>query len=334
MIHHVYSVVARRRRRFYATHPERRRRLSNPVISVGNLAVGGRGKTPAVAAIAARLLAAGERPAILSRGYARRRPEPGVVVVRDPSGIRADLDRAGDEALMLARALDGAAVLVCEDRYLAGRLAEHHFGCTVHLLDDGFQHLRLHRDIDLVMIAREDLEDPRTLPSGRLREPLEAMRDADAIVALEDADVNGLATGKPVWRARRQLLPARWVEEEGAREAVTPAAGAVVALAGIASPQRFFADLRAAGWPIARTIAFRDHHRYSQRDLERIAREARAAGAALVVTTEKDAVRLLPLRPLPIAVAWVPLVLTIEPEAAFGDWLASAVAAARGARHG
>jgi tetraacyldisaccharide 4'-kinase len=332
VIHHVYSAVARRRRRFYAAHPERQRRLSRPVISVGNLAVGGRGKTPAVAAIAARLLAMGERPAILSRGYARRRPEPGVVVVRDPSAMRADLDRAGDEALMLARALDGAAVLVCEDRYLAGRVAEHHFGCTVHLLDDGFQHLRLYRDIDLVMIAREDLEDPRTLPSGRLREPLEAMRDADAIVALEDADVNGVATGRPVWRARRRLLAARLVEEGG--EAVTPAAGAVVALAGTASPGRFFADLRAAGWPIARTIAFRDHHRYNRRDLERIAREARAAGAALVVTTEKDVVRLLPLRPLPMAVAWVPLAMTIEPEAAFGTWLAEAIAAARGARHG
>ena len=123
------------------------------MISVGNLAVGGRGKTPMVAAIARALLAMGERPAILTRGYARAQPEDGVVVVRDPDGIRADLARAGDEPLMLARWLPGAAVLVSTDRYLAGRLAEHQFASSVHILDDGFQHLQLDRDIDIVMVA-------------------------------------------------------------------------------------------------------------------------------------------------------------------------------------
>src|SRR4029453_15234077 len=141
-----------------------------------NLAVGGRGKTPTVACLARWLQEAGERPAILTRGYARTLPQDGVVVVSGPEGLRADLARAGDEPLMLARQLPGVPVLVSSDRYLAGRLAEHHFGVTVHLLDDGFQHLQLDRDLDLVIVSRDDL-DPRTrtLPSGRLREKADAL---------------------------------------------------------------------------------------------------------------------------------------------------------------
>ena len=107
MLSTVYAAIARRRREFYAARPDLRRRLRRPVISVGNLAVGGRGKTPTVACLAKELLAMGERPAILSRGYARRQPDDGVVIVRDADGIRADLDRAGDEPLMLARQLPG-----------------------------------------------------------------------------------------------------------------------------------------------------------------------------------------------------------------------------------
>ena len=123
----------------------------------------------------------GERPAILTRGYARTGREDGVVVVRDPDGIRADLARAGDEPLMLARQLAGRLVLVSPDRYLAGRLAEHHFGATVHVLDDGFQHLQLDRDVDIVIVGRDDIAHPVTLPRGRLREPLDTLVAADAI---------------------------------------------------------------------------------------------------------------------------------------------------------
>ena len=151
----------------------------------------------------------GERPSILSRGYGRRDAADGVVVVRDPRGIRADLDRAGDEPLMLARQQDGIAVLVSPSRYLSGRLAEHHFGCTVHVLDDGFQHFDLHRDVDVLVVARDDIERPLTLPSGRLREPLDAAAACDAVIALDDADAGGIARGRPTWRARRRLGPAQ-----------------------------------------------------------------------------------------------------------------------------
>jgi tetraacyldisaccharide 4'-kinase len=320
----LYAAVARRRRQYYAAHPQRRRRLLRPVISIGNLAVGGRAKTPLAGAIASYLASAGERPAILSRGYARRRTQDGVVVVRDPDGMRADLDRAGDEPLMLARRLDGVAVLSCANRYLAGRLAEHHFGCTVHVLDDGFQHLALQRSIDLVVIGREDLDDPRTLPFGRLREPLDALRAASAVIALGDAIP--LEAG-PIWRARRVLEGARLVEPYGAP--LEPTEGSVVAVAGIARPQRFFADLHAAGWPIARELPFRDHHRYSAADVARIFRAAREEGADLVVTTEKDLVRLLPFRPFPLPMAWAPLSVRIEPADAFNQWLMASLINAR-----
>jgi tetraacyldisaccharide 4'-kinase len=323
----LYAAVARYRRQYYVTHPERRRRLARPVISIGNLAVGGRAKTPLAGAIASHLASIGERPAILSRGYRRRRAEDGVVVVRDPAGMRADLDRAGDEPLMLARRVNGVSVLTCADRYLAGRVAEHHFGCTVHVLDDGFQHVALHRSIDIVVIARDDLDDSRTLPFGRLREPLDALGAASAVIALDETPVQGLAPGRPIWRAHRVLEDARLVEPYGAP--TQPSRGSVVAVAGIARPGRFFSDLRAAGWPIARELAFRDHHRYSASDVARIFRTAREQGADLVVTTEKDLVRLLPFRPFPLSLAWMPLSVRIEPLDAFNQWLTTSLCNAR-----
>ena len=134
--------------------PSRRRRLSQPVVSVGNLRVGGSGKTPIVAHIARLLLERGERPAILTRGYARRCRPDGVTVVSDGTTILAGIESAGDEPLMLARALPGVPVLVGANRYLSGRLAEERFGATVHLLDDGFQHLELARDVDLLLVSR------------------------------------------------------------------------------------------------------------------------------------------------------------------------------------
>ena len=263
------------------------------------------------ALVAERLLARGERPSILSRGYARRDARDGVVVVRDPGGIRADLDRAGDEPLMLARRLDGVAVLVSSSRYLAGRLAELHFGCTVHVLDDGFQHFDLHRDTDLVLVAADDLANARTLPAGSLREPIDAARAADAFVALDGADASRIAGGRPVWNARRTLSDVP--------------AGPALALAGVANPRGFFEAVRAAGCTVAAEMRFPDHHRYSRTDLNRISDRARSSGAATVVTTEKDLVRLLPFRPFPIAIVAVPMTIAIDQEALFDAWLAGII---------
>ncbi|SRR6266542_1554192 len=320
MLSTIYAAIVRRRRECYARHPELRQRLRHPVISVGNLAVGGRGKTPMVATITRELLAMGERPAILTRGYARTERTDGVVVVRDPGGIRADLARAGDEPLMLARALPGASVLVCADRYLAGRLAEHQFDASVHVLDDGFQHLQLDRDVDIVMIGREDVARPFTLPAGRLREPLDTIVAADAVIAADDdVMMEGIGIEAPFFRTRRSLSnsgPAL----NGAR---------VYAFAGIASPARFFEDLKTLGCTLVATRAFRDHQRYSRGDLDRLVTEAAAARAQMLVTTEKDLVRLLPYRPFRLPVHAAALTMEPVPLPEFRQWLAGSLRAAR-----
>jgi tetraacyldisaccharide 4'-kinase len=318
MISHLYAAVARRRRERYSRRPDLRRRLRRPVISVGNLAVGGRGKTPLVAAVVRELLNVGERPAILSRGYGRARPQDGVVVVRDPGGMRSDLSRAGDEPLMLARALPGASVLVSPDRYLAGRLAEHAFGTTVHVLDDGFQHLQLDRDIDLVLVGRDDVAHPVTLPSGRLREPLDTLIAADAVLAADnEVEVTTTGVEAPFFRTRRQIHK-------------PPIDGLpVFAVAGIARPDAFFQDLRALGCEVAGTQAFRDHHSFSRNDVARIIEAAKRSGARAIVTTEKDYVRLLPWRPFPMRVESAALTMEPDPLSEFRSWLAGSLRAAR-----
>ena len=314
----LYAAVVRRRRERYSRRPDLRRRLRGPVISVGNLAVGGRGKTPLVAAVVRELLRMGERPAILTRGYGRTSPEDGVVVVRDPQGIRSDLSRAGDEPLMLARALPGAAVLVSSDRYLAGRLAEHAFAATVYVLDDGFQHLQLDRDIDLVLVGRDDVAHPVTLPSGRLREPLDTLVAADAVLAADDeVDLRTVGLDLPFFRTRRSVHK-------------PPVNGLpIFAVAAIAGPDRFFQDLRALGCEIAGTMAFADHHAFSRKDVHRIVDAARQASAQAIVTTEKDYVRLRPWRPFAMPVECAALTMEPDPLSEFRSWLAGSLRAAR-----
>jgi tetraacyldisaccharide 4'-kinase len=318
VISDLYAAIVRRRRERYARRPDLRRRLRRPVISVGNLAVGGRGKTPIVASVTRELLALGERPAILSRGYGRTQPEDGVVVVRDPAGVRGDLARSGDEPLMLARALDGVSVLVSPDRYLAGTLAEHAFDATVHVLDDGFQHLQLDRDIDIVLVGRDDVATPITLPTGRLREPLDTLIAADAVLAVdEDVDVAAVGVELPVFRTRRSVR----IPDLAAR--------AAFAVAGIAGPERFFSDLRGLGCSVVGTRAFPDHHPYSRKEMLRIAAAAHTARAQVIVTTEKDYVRMLPWRPFPMPVECAALTMEPDPPSEFRHWLTGALGAAR-----
>jgi tetraacyldisaccharide 4'-kinase len=318
VISDLYAAIVRRRRERYNSRPDLRRRLRHPVISIGNLAVGGRGKTPMVASITRELLAMGERPAILSRGYGRRRPEDGVVVVRDPEGVRSDLARAGDEPLMLARALDGASVLVSSDRYLAGTLAEHALGATVHVLDDGFQHLQLDRDIDIVLVGRDDVVKPVTLPNGRLREPLDTLVAADAVLAADDdVDFTAVGVDLPFFRTHRSV---RLPDLDGR---------AAFAVAGIAAPERFFADVRRLGCALVGSRAFTDHYPYSRKDVAGMAEAARRSGAQVIVTTEKDYVRMLPWRPFRMPVECVALTMEPDPQPEFRHWLTGALGAAR-----
>jgi tetraacyldisaccharide 4'-kinase len=315
----LYAAVARRRRERYASRPDLRQRLQNPVISVGNLAVGGRGKSPVAACIARMLVEVGERPAILSRGYRRADNHDEVVVVRDAEGMRADLARSGDEPLMLARQLPGAVVVVSKDRYRAGRVAEQDLGATVHVLDDGFQHLRLDRDIDLVIVGREDIANPVTLPGGRLREPLDTIVAADAILIADD-DV--------VIEARGAELPQYRLERAGSFAPVDSCPA--LAVAGIASPERFIDDLRRHHWTLAGTMMFADHHRYTARDVDRMVDQARRTSAARIVTTEKDYVRLLPFRPFAVPVTHVTLTVTPQPFDRFREFVTTELRTVRG----
>ena len=320
----MYGAATTWRRHCYATGSARRRRLTRPVVSVGNLRVGGSGKTPIAEYVARLLLNEGHRPAILTRGYARRVPADGVTVVSDGVNVTAALDRAGDEPLMLARSLPGVGIFVGADRYLCGCLAERRFGATVHVLDDGFQHLQLARDVDLLLASEEDLTD-RPLPAGRLRERLQSARAADAVLVTAGYDSAADRVGRAlavdtVFRVTRTIGAPR--EIGGGRESVVVPPGApVFIVAGIARPDRFIADADAAGWEVAGLLTFRDHHPYDARDVARIAAAAKAAAAAIVLTTEKDAVRLAVCDLGDMPIASVPLRVGVEPAEKFRAWL-------------
>jgi tetraacyldisaccharide 4'-kinase len=330
-----YSAVAAWRRRWYARHPALRRHLTQPVVSVGNLRVGGSGKTPIVAYIARLLLERGERPAILTRGYGRRRTLDGVTVVSDGERVRAELDVAGDEPLMLARALPGVTVLVGADRYLSGRLAERRFGATVHILDDGFQHFELDRDVDLLLVSEDDLHD-KPLPAGRLREGLAAGAAADAALITAGYDTAAERIGRAlgigtVFRVTRTIgAPRRLTGERDT--VVVPPVSRVFVVTGIARPDRFIADIAASGWEIAGTKEFRDHHPFSREDVQRIGEDAKRAGSAIVLTTEKDAVRLMACELGDLQIAAVPLHVGIEPAEAFANWLTNTLRTPRALR--
>ena len=243
-------------------------KLARPVVSIGNISAGGSGKTPFVIALGELLQQQGIEFDVLSRGYGRRSVEIAVV---DPNGTP---EQFGDEPLLIARKLR-APVIVGADRYQAGLLAEKRFASKLHLLDDGFQHRRLHRDFDLVLLPAED-QRGTLLPTGRLREPLSALKRADAVVLPEPAEKPLHA--KSVWRARRQMEIA--------------ADGRVIAFCGIARPQQFFDALKAAHQEIVGTLTFGDHHRYAQRNIDRLLNLKKQTGAAGFVTTEKDAINL------------------------------------------
>lgn len=312
---------------FWAPRPSR---LRHPVISIGNIALGGRGKTPLVALVASILMAHGERPAILSRGYHRRRHEEGVVVVSDGLAILADVDRSGDEPLMLAERLPGAAVLVSDIRTTAGALAERVFGASVHILDDGFQHRALARDVDVVVVAPEDLAG-RRLPFGRLREDPRALLRADAVIV--DAPAGDPRPLEVPWSADTRLFRMRRVigspDVVGGASVTLNRSLPVVAVAGIARPERFRAALEADGWRVGRVMPFRDHHAFTTADTASMVRAARDIGAQAIVTTAKDAVRLRPLGALPVPLAVIPLDVVIEPPDGFRTWLLDRVRAAR-----
>ena len=316
----VYGGVARLRRSWYERRPGSRVRLPRPVISIGNMVVGGSGKTPVVAAVARLLLALGRRPAILSRGYGRRSSSADLVIVSNGSGPLVRVEESGDEPLMLAGDLAGVPVVVAADRARAGQVAIERFNSDVLILDDGYQHLRLERTLDLLVLSAADLEE-QVLPSGRLREPLTAAGRADAVLVYGDAQEAahvaasvGVATAFGV---STHLLPLRSMSASP-----PPESARVVAVAGIARPERFFDALRQQGHEVVHQLVFPDHHWFTAADVRKAERLAQESVVDCVVTTGKDAVRLERQRSamtLPWAI--LPITVTIEPGADFELWL-------------
>ncbi len=293
-----------------------------PVVSVGNITLGGTGKTPCVERICRALQAMGRRPAVLSRGYGGSASRTGAVV-GDGRRVLADWTVAGDEPVLLARRLSGVPVLVGRDRRRTARRAVQELGADALVLDDGFQHLRLARDLDVVTIdARNPFGNGACLPRGLLREGLRALADAGIVVltrtrGLPESRIAALmetvdryAPGVPVLTAVHR--PAGWIAPDGGRmlEVGALRGEKVLAFAGIGNPEAFFEDLEALGLRVVDSVPFPDHHRFAAEDLERLAEWGRLVNASALVTTEKDLVRLPPERPADIP--WLALRIELE----------------------
>lgn len=286
----LFGWLVRARERGYARGRLGVARLPRPVISVGNLRVGGSGKTPTVIALGQELARRGVAFDVLSRGY--RRAHRGLAVATTGA---EDVALVGDEPKLMAARLQ-APVLVHPDRFRAGLEGERRFRSQVHLLDDGFQHRQLHRQFDLVLVAPGDLED-RLLPAGRLREPPSALARAHAVLWTGDAATLAAArerlqrwTAAPVFLGRKRALP------------LPAPPGKPFAFCGLARPESFWATLTELNIVPVERRAFADHHAYTRRDLERLREAARKAGATGFVTTAKDAAHLAPgdLTPLTV----------------------------------
>jgi tetraacyldisaccharide 4'-kinase len=303
------------------------RRLRWPVVSIGNLSTGGAGKTPLTIALAKALTRRGCHVDVLSRGYGREGSHPARV---DPEGTA---EHFGDEPLLIARET-GLQVYVARQRFLAGMLAEGEASAgvfsvdrpAIHLLDDGFQHRQLHRDVDILLLDGHDWLEEVLLPAGNLREPVEAARRASIIVipAAHDepemeAALRAWGFSGPVWRLHRRMqLPS----------SSGMGTGPVCAFCGIARPKQFFAGLEEAGLHLGARIAFPDHHRYTEADLKRLVARAERAGATALITTEKDLVRVGGLAaeiPESLLLKTARLQAEIENENEALDWLTARI---------
>jgi tetraacyldisaccharide 4'-kinase len=312
----LYGLVTEWRVRLYEKGTLRQKRLDRPVISVGNLTVGGTGKTPMVIWLAERLLAEGKRVGILSRGYKGN-------------------DGTSDEIELMKHRLQQRAVFgVGPDRYESGKKLESQV--DVFLLDDGFQHLQLARDANVLLLdAAQPLAKQAMLPTGRLREPISAMARADLLVFTRIETVPGTAAAVekfqdyPVFSAATKLLGYRRLDQVKplmTLEELGP--GPFYAFCGIGNPLAFFQDLKNWNLTLAGQSEFQDHYRYDQRDAAELQAAAHSAGATALVTTEKDAQNLAGVHfsDLPVYIAVIDLL--ISKEAAFVELIHQKLAAA------
>lgn len=271
-------------------------RVGVPVVSVGNITAGGTGKTPLVEFIARYIMSTGHRPAIVSRGYGRS--SHGVRIVSDGESVLMDAGTGGDEPVQMARKLKGVPVVVGERRVDAAKEAIQRFHPDMLVLDDGFQHRYLHRDVDIVVVEASNTAD-LLLPAGRRREHLSSLRRAsivafsrvetpadvqearDAIGSWYQGPVAGFTYGIHAFIDARNGQPTTGVD-------ATP----VIAFSGIGNHKAFLKTISAAGVDVVADVRYRDHHRYSSGDLEYLVSQAQRHSVSVAMTTEKDAVRL------------------------------------------
>lgn len=300
-----YAQVMRLRALCYLHDIFPRYKATVPVISVGNLTMGGSGKTPVVIHLARFLLEQGYKPAVISRGYGGKAHRP-VNIVSDGVSLLLESYQAGDEPRLIAESVPGTIVLTGKKRHLPCQYAIDHYNCDILILDDGFQHMRVRRDIDLVLFNAASLfHHMHVLPGGLLREPFSALDRAHCFL------IAGCNHGRPenIERFRSflesnwpetqtlqtQYLPDSYVDREGKILPLPAVSSPAYGFCGIASPDRFFHTINTLPLDIVGTKRFSDHHHYTPATLARIEKEAIDAGAEILLTTEKDLVKLASL---------------------------------------
>ena len=296
----LYGAVTSARLKLYRRGTFQTTKLDRPVISVGNLTTGGTGKTPLVELVARTVAAQGKKVCILTRGYGRKDPHV-QVIVSDGYDVLASPAEAGDEPYLLATRLTGvAAVISSADRIAAAREAIKDFGTDCFVLDDGFQHLRLARDLNILTIdATNPWGGGSLLPHGRLRESPEGLARTDCVVItrcdqVEDIsdlreEIKRISGDRPIFNSHMHNVAVTALKNGAA--SVAPAAR-VAAFCAVGNPGSFFESLRRAEYELALQKAFMDHHVYSQEEIDLLTREAEKAGATALITTAKDAVKL------------------------------------------
>ena len=319
----LYGAVTRTRLALYQRGTFRATKLDRPVISVGNITAGGTGKTPLVEWIAKTVAGTGKKVCILTRGYGRENPQQ-QVVVSDGTTILATPAESGDEPYLLATNLLGSAAVISNaDRISAGRYAIAAFDTECFVLDDGFQHLRLARDLNIVTIdATNPWGGGQLLPHGFLREPLSGLVRADCVVLTRCDQAEDVET---VRAEIRNFIRGPIFESSMRAANVVISIGPVAAFCGVGNPGSFFAQLKKHGYELAIEKAFTDHHSYTQRDVDELVAAATRAGAKGLVTTAKDAVK---LRTLSFSLPWHVFAIEIEikNESALAELIKAALA--------
>lgn len=312
----IFSIIAKKRRRFYELHPEKQIRCRVPVVSIGNITVGGTGKTPFCIFFANKLISLGLKPAIIGKGYKRKSKR--LVVVSDGINLFTSVEESGDEMFLLANSVK-APVIVSKSKYLSALKAQDKFDIDCIIVDDGFQHLKLYRDIDIVLVDDEIFNLSYLLPKGKLREPLEALAKADFICYYNDVQRDLLLNfnsnliklyieySEPYDIFSKKVYNKNNFAESKER---------VILLSGIAKPLKFEKKVIDMEINIIKHFVFPDHHYYKIREIKQIIENIKQLKSNVIITTEKDAVKLINYKEIfnqnKIKIIAIPLKLNIS----------------------